>query len=161
MVHLKFGPIDELAMPCQSAFDYFFRDSWIENEPVFLDLIRDVDKSEWLGGGLLRNLETGDRYNFTGLCGGTKMAMCSIMLPQYWWNIYNMGANVYPYIAEVEDKYEIHFVGDMDPFFYAGFGPYACPSLYLDDYNVLVRNSEELEPFLDDWKSKNEEPLLK
>ena len=157
MVHLKFGPIKELAMPCQSAFDRFFEDSWIDNEPVFLELIRDVDHSEWLGGGLLRNLETGKRYNFTGLCGGTKMAMCSTMLPQYWWNLYHMGANVYPYLAELEDKYEMHFVADMNPIFYAEFGPYAYPDFYLDDYGVLVTNSEDMQFYLDDWKSKHKE----
>ena len=127
---------------------------------MFLDLISDVDHSDYLGGLLFKNRRNGQCYNFTGLAGGSKMVMVCVMYPQFEFPITHIGANCLPYLVQLQDTHDAHFYGTWNIMYSAECGGFSCPSLYLDDYDVVVDDYLELQKYLDDWLEKNPKPAF-
>ena len=114
-------------------------------------LISEIDNSDWLGRGLLYQRLFETRYNFTGLCHGTKSVILQKYFNQFWYSSTGIGNNIYPLLSEC--PWDLHFIGGTN--FYAWgeiSGHNFSEPIYMVDFDKEVNNKYEFQECLDKWR---------
>lgn len=132
-------------------FNHYFQDSWIEDNPLAKVLLDKIDNSEWLGGGLLYQRMLERRYNFTGICHGTKTIILQKYFPDKWMRITAIGENIYPLLDQC--PWDLHFIGKTNLHYWGELNgyPFTIP-IYLVDYDAVIHTAEEFDDYYHRWR---------
>lgn len=151
MIHYKFEPSDQKVFcEVQRYFNHHFKFDWIDSEPFAKLLIDKIDNSDYLGGGIMRNREFDQMYNFTGLCGSTKNIILQKYFPQFWYKATGIGENLYPLLDQC--PWDLHFIGRTNFFAWGNLKGYPLTAeIYLDDFDITVDNKYAFDDYLRQW----------
>ena len=105
MLNIYYGDMKEAVYNTASYFKYDYEDAWI-TDPLVVEMIRDVDKSEVLSNGIIDSPVLG-KIPPTGLSGGVKTLILVLHEKDKVFNASTCGDNCAKWllkIAENEDR---------------------------------------------------------
>lgn len=105
MLNVYYGPMKEAIFNTAIYFKNRYEDSWI-TDPFAKEMIRDVDKSEVLGGGVIDSPVLG-KIAPVSLSGGVKTLLLLKNEPDKIFNASTCGDNCAKWILKMAEKQEL------------------------------------------------------
>ena len=137
MLSIFYGEMKEAIYNTSVYFKNTFRNEWLEN-PLVIDMIKDVDNSEVLGNGAIKSPVLGVIAPNT-LSGGVKTLVLIYKQPEKVFNASNCGDNCAKWLLKLGDMMDITI--NLRHLMNFGDGEYEIKVL---NDNMIAHNRSEL-----------------
>ncbi|MBO6300200.1 MAG: DUF4869 domain-containing protein [Lachnospiraceae bacterium] len=137
MLSIFYGEMKEAIYNTSVYFKNTFRNEWLEN-PLVIDMIKDVDNSEVLGNGAIKSPVLGVIAPNT-LSGGVKTLILIYKQPEKVFNASNCGDNCAKWLLKLGDMMDITI--NLRHLMNFGDGEYEIKVL---NDNMIAHNRSEL-----------------
>ncbi len=137
MLSIFYGEMKEAIYNTSVYFKNTFRNEWLE-DPLVIDMIKDVDNSEVLGNGAIKSPVLGVIAPNT-LSGGVKTLILIYKQPEKVFNASNCGDNCAKWLLKLGDMMDITI--NLRHLMNFGDGEYEIKVL---DDNMIAHNRSEL-----------------
>lgn len=160
MIHFSFKDLSTLTDSYASpdiVFGEYFDESWLA-VPGVQRLLQDIEKVEYIGGGIVRSLiNSRITFGVEGIGQGVKVLIVSRFVDEFAFKVDHIGENLYPYLRDFATSSELNLrlFGILNPYSLARANGLTFPPCYLNQFDALIDTEDQFNAYLSSWAQAN------